>query len=280
MMMRPSIRPARIALVFAGLAAAVTIVWFSLDPPERPSWWTSAFVNGQLALIMVWAALGPTRCYLRWPCGVAAIWLVAQPIQSTRPDLALWKSYLVIEIVPHAMLAFTCLYVLHELGVRLAESGTCDGDAHAVRQFTLRRLFAWVAGAAVLTFVWKYVAAMLYVQISPALTIKAVLIEQLSRSITFTAIDLVALWATLYPKSLRWRQAWLALAVVLVQNAAWRYADQAVLGRPLFWREALSEVSMYDVFYLLPLVGALLLARAAGYRVTWASVEGAACHQL
>jgi hypothetical protein len=182
--------------------------------------------------------------------------------------VAPWKLDLAWEVIPHALLTFTVLCLLRECGMRVRHEGQPAPPVPA-RQYGLKKLFAWVAGAALISLAWKFLLDQTRDVAWPqTFGIREILIEGVSRSLSLTSIDLVALWATLRCSRLRWRHTWLITIVVLVQTAVWRLADWMVLGRSQRWSDDLLFAGIYDAFYLGPLVTALFVARVAAYRLT------------
>jgi hypothetical protein len=106
-------------------------------------------------LIAVWSALGSTSWLIRWPCAAAAFWLVARPLHSDNPKLGGWKGELTWCLLPHALLTFTLLCMAREYGLRIAPAAT-ERASRMAKQFGLRRMFAWVFGAAGISLAWKH----------------------------------------------------------------------------------------------------------------------------
>jgi len=236
-------------------------------------------------LIALWSALSNTPFYIRWPCGLLALWAACPQLGPAFAAHAwpnyVWRTTIAWQVIPQVLLTFTLLSVLREFGLRL-EPRTLDSPRPVGEmrgRFTLRRLFAWVAGAAVLSLVWRNVFAAVLGQAA----VVGETVRQLSfpswqmvadgmiSGITLTAIDLFAVWAVLRPGRVRWRIALLAIIVAASQTLAWQYAVRAPLGLTVS-RDALNadaeRIRIYDRYCLCPMLIALLLVRSGGYRWT------------
>ena len=269
-------RYARRLLTIAAVLCVASIFVHSFAPPSPGGWWGGNLIDAhgiassQLVLVAIWVALGSASARIRWPCAVAAFWLAVRPLHVASPRLDLWKHYLGWEILPHALLAFTVLSFVRAYGLQVGILNGQPGSTAVARQFSLRKMFAWVAGAAVLTLAWKLLLDSLHADTWPrTFGLKEILIEVASRSVSMTMIDLTVIWITLRRSRLLWRHTSILAIVVLAQTAVWRLADWTVLGRSQpYWQDFIF-VCVYDAFYLGPLLSVLLLARAAGYRLTW-----------
>lgn len=266
---RRSARAARFAQAPAILVCAGTVLWFAFSPPT--GWGpnilhANAFLTGQLTLVMIWAALGASPCYVRWPCAGTSLWLTAQslhltdaqPLHLTDELHGFWRLSLNGGILHQALLTFTVLCVLRELGMRVVPLAASIGQVPSVRQFSLRRIFAWMAGAAVLSWAWSRLLALVF------------LADWIVECLPEVAVELVAVWATLRCKPLPMRLAWLIAPALLFQTIA-NYVHYMITVGPVFtWWEVLWLVCIRDTYFLTPIVAALLTVRAAGYRLTWA----------
>lgn len=257
-----------LGLAEGGLAAALGVYLF----------------HGTLSLIALWSALSNAPLYVRWPCVFLALWLACPELG---PDFAAhlwphygWRSLMAWEVVPHVLLTFTLLCVLRELGLRVQRGDGLDGtrgDKHW--HFTLRKLFAWVAGAAVLTWAWKNLFAVVLGQAAivgeitnpPPFPSWRPLADGMISGVSLTALDLIAVWAVLRPGRVRWRIALFVVVAAISQTLIWHYAVRAALGLNLH-RDALnadvSRIRVYDQLCLCPMLLALTLVRAGGHRWT------------
>ncbi len=244
--------------------------------------WLAVYLfQGPLVLIALWSALSNTPVYIRWPCGYLVLW-AACPLLA--PAFAVHAYFWVLSMdweAPHILLTFTLLCVLRELGLRVqrptdVSSGT-TGDERW--RFTLRRLFAWITAAAVLSLVWTRAFAMVRGEAAvvgeinfPTLVVPwRVVAGGTISGFSLTSLDLMAVWAVLQPGRVRWRIALLALVVVLSQTLVWQYAVRAPLGLSLRL-DALhadaNRMHMYAQCCLCPILLALFLVRWGGYRWT------------
>lgn len=284
--MRPTVRHARFALALAAVLSAASIVAFTLDPPSWKGRWgpridrtADPFLISQLTLIAIWAALGTTPWLLRWAGAAAALCVTTLPVpqvDSTNlrsADLQ-WGLHLSWIVLPSALLSFTVLCLLRELGVRIMPTDVESDQTTTLRRFTLRTMFVWTAGAAVISLAW---ARLLLLESSlPPIQWQHILLA-LSGRMTDPAICLLTGWATLRRKPLRWWMLALAPAIILVQTVAFYFAHNAyatMAGGPLSWQQCLKITCETDPLYLGPLIAVLLFARAAGYRLTWSSDRG------
>ncbi|HVA51369.1 MAG TPA: hypothetical protein VNH11_33820 [Pirellulales bacterium] len=155
---------------------------------------------------------------------------------------------------------------MRQFGMRV-----CEIEAQplgAAGQFGLKKLFTWMAGAALISLAWRYFLDQTHgVSWPRTFGTREILIEGASRSVSLTLIELAAVWTLLRCPRLHWRHAWTLAVIVLVQTPIWRQADWLVLGRNQSWLNDLLFVCVYDAFYLAPLVTVLLVARFAGYRL-------------
>lgn len=229
---------------------------YSLPRHARYPVTAAVLLHGPLVLVGLWSALSNTPIYLRWSCGGLALWALV------RYSPEVWRRQLVWQIVPDALLTFTVLCLLRELGlrIRLPTDNTGRAADEFRWRFTLRRLLGWVAGAAVLTLAWKHTLAVLF----PLASWKAAA-HELMVTFSLTAIDLLVLWALLRPGRVRWRLVSLLVAALL-QTLVRRYAEEAMIGIRL--SNVLLLVCVYDLFYLGPMLLALALVRSGGYRWT------------
>jgi hypothetical protein len=269
-------RIAQRGLLVVALLNATALVGLSFAPPSRSGWSgvvladANAVANSQLVLVMIWAALGPAPRYLRWPAAGAALWLISRPLRLVSYRYDLWRLYLGWEIIPHVLVGLTAFGVLRQCGlsIRLPE---CEEDRHSARlQFNLRTMLAWVCGAALLTCAWQQLIILgQKIGWPSTFGMREIVVEGASRALPLTLIDLMALWATLHRSPLRASQFALVPLILVGQTSVWRWADQNVLGRGQAWLKDFAFVSSFDLLYLTPLLGVLLLARVAGYRLVW-----------
>lgn len=249
-----SARHARTVLALAVLFSVAGIVGFALTPPAGPWWWTGAFVDGQLGLITIWAALGSAPWYLRWPCWFTALTLTGLQVSSWDPS-SLHLRWLAMS---HALFTFTLLCLLREFGVQMEREGAPSRKTVSLGQFTLRRMFALVAIAALAMWAWQHRRELL-----PNRGRLPDLLE-IGDCVCLSAIDLIAVWTVLRSSSIRWRRIWLVAAVLLAQTALWRDGRR---GGP--WWYEIPPVCIYDLFYLAPIIGGL-----AAYRWTMSNQGG------
>lgn len=248
--------------------------------------WLAAFIfHGPLLLIALWSALSNTPFYLRWPCGFLALWAANPQLGPAFAAQAwpnyVWRTTMAWQVVPQVLLTFTLLSVLREFGLRL-EPRTFDSPrpVGAIRRrFTLRRLFAWVAGAAVLSLAWKNVFAVVLGQAAtvgeivrpPSLPSWQMVADGMISGLSLTAIDLIAVGTVLRPGRMRWRFALLAIVVAASQTLIWQYAVRAPVGLTVSWHALNADaerIRIYDRCCLCPMLIALLLVRSGGYRWT------------
>lgn len=152
-----------LAMLMAASLPAVSTASFVLDPPssEDIKWQPRRtaklrpFLNGQVALIASWTALGCTPWYGRSAVAVLTFLLVTRTVQDADPVLARY-FYQPWEIHTVALLSFTLFGALRAVGLRAEAADAAAGKRSSSRQFDLRRLFAWVTCAAVITLAWKH----------------------------------------------------------------------------------------------------------------------------
>jgi hypothetical protein len=275
--MRPTVRHARFALASAAFLSAISVVWFALNLPSK-GWWgpdsdrsAAPYLIGQLTLIAIWAALGTTPWFLRWMGAAAAFCVTALPVlqvdSTTLRSGVQWALYVSWLILPSALLSFTVLCLLREIGVLIVPVHAEPVQTRTIRRFTLRTMFVWTAGAAVISLAW---AQLLALESSlPRIPWQNLLVA-FSMRMTDPAICILVGWATLRRKPLRWWMVALVPAIILVQTAAIYLTHSAyapMVGGPRTWQQTLKRTCEGDPLYLGPLIGVLLLARAAGYRV-------------
>ena len=240
----------RIVLALAVMFSTATMIGFAFSPPAGPWWWTVAFVDGQLGLLTIWAALGKAPWYLRWPT-----WLAVLELADLRVHTAWnWQEHLEWMRLPHALLTFTVLCVLRGTGLTTPRSELEAGKVSPLRQFTLTRMFVWVAVAALAAWTWNH-----RLDFRPRSMWRLLDVGDCA---LMTAMDIAAAWLMLRPSPIRWRLIWLVVAVMPAQAELWSLSERvAFAGAPfeaaIPWWHHLSHVGLYDVFYLAPIVAAL-----------------------
>jgi hypothetical protein len=270
--MRPSTTYARIALFVMGVNA-LGMATASAADPSWPSW-TLVLLDGQLALLVVWTALGPAPWYFRWPCVGVLPYLISQPWSVAEDGTGLWRDAVVLSIVPHALTALALLCLLRELGARIVAEGVPLSQIGTLRRFTLRRMFAWTAGVAALLVAWKRVVELQHgVPWFDTLSPWQFLIFNAGVTVPDVMLDWMAIAVTLNRSKLTSRLMWLSLLALVApaQSAASGFFVQIVSGSVQPWWRGLWTACEYDLLYVAPVVTVLLLARAAGYRLTWSS---------
>lgn len=268
-------RYARRLLAVAAAVCAAVLAVLSLAPPTRDGWWGPVFVepnavaNGQLILVMIWSALGLARRYVRWSAAAAALWLTSRPLRAESYQYELWRLYLGWEILPHALISLMAFGLLRQCGLTISLPNRDTVPSAAPSQYNLRTMFVWVLSVAVLAFAWQQLIGLgRGINWPPTFGAREITIEGASRTLSLALTDLVAVWAVLRRSPLRWWQLWLLPIAIVAQTITWRLADQFVLGRSQVLLKDVVYVCGYDAFYLTPVIGVLLLARAAGYRLT------------
>lgn len=280
--MRLTARHARFALRLAAFLSAISIIWFALDLPSSKGWWgprsdrtATPFLVGQLTLIAIWGALATTSWFFRWMGAAAAFCITALPVlqvdSMSLKSSVQWSLYVSWCVLPSALLSFTVLCLLREFGLRIMLVDVEPDQTTTLRRFMVRTMFVWTAGATVISLAW---ARLLELESSLPRIPWQNLFVAFSMRMADPAICLLIGWATLRRKPLRWWMLGLAPAVILLQTAAMHLTHNAyatMVGGPRIWQQTLKITCETDQLYLGPLIGVLLLARAAGYRLTWAS---------
>ena len=223
----------------------------------------AVLIHGPLVLVAFWSALSPAPFYLRWSCGGLALWA------AVRFAPKLWRMLFVWQTVSDALLSFTILCLLRELGLGI-QPATDDShhSADELRwQFTLRRLLGWVAGAAVLTLAWKQTLAAVLPLAATSPWPWNPAAHRLIVTFALTTIDLLALGALLRPGRVRWRIVVLSVVAALYEAVIRLYLGEALFG--VRWIPGgVFGFCLYDLFYLGPMLLALFLVRSGGYRWT------------
>ncbi|HEX5443719.1 MAG TPA: hypothetical protein VFW87_07820 [Pirellulales bacterium] len=258
-------------------------------------WLAVYLLQGPLVLIALWSALSNTPVYIRWPCGYLVLW-AACPLLGPAfavhayfwvlgPDFAAhawphdgWRLLLAWQIVPHVLLTFTLLCLLRELdlGIQRPMEGPEPTIYESRWRFTLRKVFGWTAGAAVLSLLWKKLLVAIPGELHPLLLLQPdfpweLVANGMFGGISLALIDLLAVWALLRPGRVRWRFVLLAIIVAITLTPLWHYALRMTLGLSLhqeFLDSDISQVRAYDVYCLGPMMLALFLVRLGGYRWT------------
>jgi hypothetical protein len=252
----------RLLIIVAALCVTSTVARAFVPPTQGGNW------GSPLVLIAVWSSLGTTTWFVRWPCAAAAFWLAARPLHVDSARLVLAKLYLAWEILPHVLLTFTVLCCLRASGISIRPA-TWQPAPFLARQFNLRKMFAWVAGAAAISLGWKYLLDSAHgVDWPRTFGAGKIFIEGASHSVSIMLIDLTAVYVTLRAPRLRWSHASLVIVAMLMQTVVWRFSALLVFGISQLWWQDFVYVCWYDAFYLPPLLTGLLLARAAGYRLS------------
>lgn len=241
------------------------------------TWYAYPILEGELLLFALWSALSNTPQYVRWPCGYLALWAACPAVGpdfaapwAPHPHLAAsaWLWQMAWEVVPHVLLTFMSLCVLRELGLRI-HLPTDDRPERAhggVRwQFTLRKLLTWVAGTALLVWIWKQA-----IVAAPSLRPQVPLwpLVAVNLVVSQTVIDLTTVWAILRPGRVRWRVALLLIVVAAMQILVWHYGESLLMDRSLPWNIELGRIRAYDQWSLCPMLLALFIVRSGGYRWT------------
>ncbi|HET6878671.1 MAG TPA: hypothetical protein VFI31_00780 [Pirellulales bacterium] len=262
--MPPSTTYARIALFVVGINA-VGMLTAPVAEPAWP-WWMEVFVDGQLALLIIWAALASAPWYFRWPCVGGIPYLLARPW----PVASSWGDRVVMVTMPHALVALMSFCLLRELGLRIAPDGDAQPRSMAVPRFTLRRMFAWMAGAAAMSLAWKRLFELQgAVWWTPAFKTWQLCLLNAGIGASTTLLDVISLFIALGRSRLRVRLRWLC-CIVLVASAQLVYVR--LYKEALIWQFSWHDfwtICQHDLLYLAPVVAVLLLASAADYRLTW-----------
>lgn len=269
----------RIGGLMLVVAVPVALGASCLAEGDRYSWLAVELFHGPLVLVAAWSALASTPIYIRWPCGYLALWLACPQlgpafIAHVWPN-DVWRTLIAWQVVPQVLLIFSLLAILREFGLRL-ESRACglsrpSGDLRG--RFTLRQLFAWVAGAAVLSLAWQKAVAAVFAEVGYASPFRPwrMIADGMISDLTLTALDIVAIWAVLGTSRVRWRLALLLIVVIGSQTLAWQYVLRVPFGLTLH-TEALDadadRIRIYSRICLLPMMFALGLVRSGGYRWT------------
>ncbi|HEX7450358.1 MAG TPA: hypothetical protein VF306_22550 [Pirellulales bacterium] len=258
---------------------AVSTASFVLDPPssEDIKWQPRRtaklrpFLNGQVALIASWTALGCTPWYGRSAVAVLTFLLVTRTVQDADPVLARY-FYQPWEIHTVALLSFTLFGALRAVGLRAEAADAAAGKRSSSRQFDLRRLFAWVTCAAVITLAWKHWFA---VELQRGQSWPAGLPDcrqlAFATANSFAAAGLVANLILLRRKPLQWPMLVLVPPIAVFHTTVFYLTSHlTVRAGGLTWWQELGYFCRNDVLlYLGPVVCVLLLVRASGYRLAW-----------
>ncbi|HWB10475.1 MAG TPA: hypothetical protein VG826_14700 [Pirellulales bacterium] len=265
-------RHARRSLTITAVLCAAGVLMLSIAPPTEGGWrgWMLPGCAVPLVLIAIWSALGATSWLIRWPTAAAAFWLVARPLHSDDPRLGVWKGELTWNHLPHALLTFTCLCLARECGLRIAPAAT-ETASRVAKHFELRRIFAWVFGAAAISLAWKHLldAGVGWEQ---PVGVENIVGWPGALSWSMALVDLLTLRVVLQLPQLRWRQLGWAVVILSLQTVVWHVTTQYVMRREgswPSWSRDFGFACFFDTFYLLPLLAVLLLTRAAGYRLVW-----------
>lgn len=269
--MRPTITYARIALFILGVNA----LGMAAVPVADPPWNGPLFVflvDGQILLLVLWAALGAAPWYYRWPWLSGVAYLLWRPWPVANEWNEFWRHATLTMILPHALTVLTLSCLLRAARYIIVTDATAP-EASTPRQFNLRTMFAWTAGVAVLLSAWKQFVTVqidlhqffgeLYGQ-APAGLIWVLLMRAL--------VDLALATMILQTPSFTSRLKWLwycvcTAATTVLISGLWPALDLTLLTAAL---DSMRPFYRCAELYLLPVVAGLLLARAAGYRLAWA----------
>lgn len=270
--MRPSTTYARIALFILGVNALGMAAIPAADPP----WNGPLFfflVDGQILLLVLWAALGAAPWYCRWPWLSGVAYLLWRPWPIENDGEGFWRHATLTMILPHALAVLTLSCLLRVLR-RIIVADTTAPEASASRQFNLRTMFAWTAGVAVLLSAWRRLIALQtgLQQIGGAERLGEALVGIIGVLIAHAVVDLALATTILQRPKLTlsiegfFRGALIGATSVLI-SGLWPAFDWALGATAL---DGLRPFYLCAELYLLPVVAGLLLARAAGYRLAWA----------
>lgn len=266
--MRLSAHHAQIALLLIAVVVAGTMIWLAAFPPRHATEVIGTLANCQLGLIIIWATLGRAPWYLRWICMGAALSLVSLPLARGEILEDLWRDAVAGEIMPHCLASVTLLCLLREVGMCITSGAVTEGAMR--RNFTLRRMFAWLTGVAVLVWAWKLLIGLMrgvwWFHMFSTWPMVLILVYS---GVNSAVLDLLALATTLGASTpgTSFKRLSLLIAIVPGQMVIVQFAQGFFGGREP-WSDALLRIARDDALYLAPLLGVFLLARVAGYRVT------------
>lgn len=269
--MRSTTTYARIALFILGVNA----LGMAAIPAADPSWDGPLFfflLDGQILLLVLWAALGAAPWYFRWPWLGGIAWLLWRPWPIASDGEGFWRHATLTMILPHALTVLTLSCLLRALR-RIIVADTTAPEATASRQFNLRTMFAWTAGVAVLLSAWQRLVALQTGLLQLAVARHGeTLVGIIGLLVAHAVVDLALATAILQRPKLgfsieRFFRGVLIGGTSVLISALWPAFDWALGTTAL---DGLRPFYLCAEFYLLPVVAGLLLARAAGYRLAWA----------
>lgn len=216
----------------------------------------------QVALLMMWAHLGPGRWYLRWPLiGSLAWWLSC--VASEQFNSA-WTSTL----KDRAMQVLTCQMAILFVGLiamqasrfRLSDKESLESSAKRY-QFSLRSLLMTMLVTGVVVRAGQLANGHLFKP--PTLSD---LLAVTSVAIPLSLAPLMSIWATLRPGKYWWR-----LLVIAAVAPAIGVLGPVMCGHLEEW----SGFVMWTGIETAIVAASLLIVRASGYRLVRVTFRGA-----